>query len=163
MEDTWVGARQWQRQSQASILTQQTAACLSDPPTAWQLWGHCHAAKQRPILLGWKRLSHTLQSWKLRFPKLQRTDPDQEVTASFCGRMARGVTKKRNCWLSHYRTVSLSLLFFFGGSLNIFSLFIFYNCIVPLKFLPWEIQVASPGKSQLQQSCYPIYGACWVN
>ena len=28
----------------------------------------------------------------------------------------------------------------------------FYNCIVPMGFLPWEIRVAFPGESQLQQS-----------
>ena len=31
-------------------------------------------------------------------------------------------------------------------------LFIFYHSIVPLGFLPWEIQVAFPGESQLRQS-----------
>ena len=31
-------------------------------------------------------------------------------------------------------------------------LFLFYNFIVPMEFLPWEIQVAFPGESQLQQS-----------
>ena len=30
--------------------------------------------------------------------------------------------------------------------------FTFYNCIVPVGFLPWEIRVAFPGESQLQQS-----------
>ena len=28
----------------------------------------------------------------------------------------------------------------------------FYNCIVPVGFLPWEVWVAFPGESQLQQS-----------
>ena len=28
----------------------------------------------------------------------------------------------------------------------------FYNCIVPMGFLPWEIRVAVPGESQLRQS-----------
>ena len=37
-----------------------------------------------------------------------------------------------------------------------------YNCIVPMEFLPWEIQVAFPGASQLRQSRYQTYGACWV-
>ena len=32
-------------------------------------------------------------------------------------------------------------------------LFTFCNCIVPMGFLPWEIQVAFPRESQLQQSC----------
>ena len=36
------------------------------------------------------------------------------------------------------------------------------DCIVPMGFLPWEIQVAFPGESQQQQSHYPAYGACWV-
>ena len=27
-----------------------------------------------------------------------------------------------------------------------------YNCIVPVRFLPWEIWVAFPGESQLRQS-----------
>ena len=31
-------------------------------------------------------------------------------------------------------------------------LFTFYNCIVPMGFIPWEIRVAFPGESQLQQS-----------
>ena len=30
--------------------------------------------------------------------------------------------------------------------------FFFYNCLVPMGFLPWEIQVAFPGEIQLQQS-----------
>ena len=30
--------------------------------------------------------------------------------------------------------------------------FPFYICIVPMGFLPWEIRVAFPGKSQLRQS-----------
>ena len=38
----------------------------------------------------------------------------------------------------------------------------FYNCIVPMGFLAWEIQVAFPGESQLRQSRYPTYGTCWV-
>ena len=29
-------------------------------------------------------------------------------------------------------------------------------------FLLWEIQVAFSRESQLRQSCYPTYGACWV-
>ena len=32
------------------------------------------------------------------------------------------------------------------------SLYLVYNCIAPLKFLPWEIGVAIPGESQLGQS-----------
>ena len=28
----------------------------------------------------------------------------------------------------------------------------FYNCIVPMGFLPWEVRVAFPGESQLRQS-----------
>ena len=42
------------------------------------------------------------------------------------------------------------------------SFYLFYNYIVPLGFLSWKIWVAFPGESQLQQSCYPTYGACWV-
>ena len=38
----------------------------------------------------------------------------------------------------------------------------FYNCIVPAGFLSWEIWVAFPGESQLQQSRYPTQGACGV-
>ena len=36
--------------------------------------------------------------------------------------------------------------------------------IVPSGFLPWEIQVAFPGESQLWQwqSFYPAYSACWT-
>ena len=37
--------------------------------------------------------------------------------------------------------------------LNAFFTFIFYNCIVPMGFLSWEIWVPFPGESQLQQSC----------
>ena len=33
-----------------------------------------------------------------------------------------------------------------------FLTLLFYNCIVPMGFLPWEIRVAFPGKSQLRQS-----------
>ena len=40
--------------------------------------------------------------------------------------------------------------------------FTFYNCIVPMEFLPWEIQVAFPGESQLRQSCDSTYGAGMV-
>ena len=38
----------------------------------------------------------------------------------------------------------------------------FYNCIVPMGFPPWEIWVAVPRESQLWQSHYPTYRACWV-
>ena len=30
--------------------------------------------------------------------------------------------------------------------------FVFYNCIVPVRFLPWEIGVAFSGEIQLRQS-----------
>ena len=33
------------------------------------------------------------------------------------------------------------------------TFFFCYNCIAPMGFLPWEIRVAFPGKSQLWQSC----------
>ena len=32
------------------------------------------------------------------------------------------------------------------------TFFTFYNCIVPMGFLPWEIQVVFPGESQQRQS-----------
>ena len=38
----------------------------------------------------------------------------------------------------------------------------FYNCIVPMGFLQWEIQVAFPWESQPRQSRFPTYGACWM-
>ena len=41
-------------------------------------------------------------------------------------------------------SLSFSGLFFFT--------FNFYNSIVPMGFLPWEIRVAFPGESQLRQS-----------
>ena len=44
----------------------------------------------------------------------------------------------------------------------ILCIFVFLNCIVPLGFLPQDIQVAFPGESQLQQACYPTNNACWV-
>ena len=37
--------------------------------------------------------------------------------------------------------------------------FTFYNCIVPMGFLPCEIWVVFPGESQLQR--YSAYGACF--
>ena len=40
--------------------------------------------------------------------------------------------------------------------------FTFYNCIVQMGFPPWKIRVAFPGESQLRQSRYPTYCACWV-
>ena len=40
--------------------------------------------------------------------------------------------------------------------------FTFYNHIVHMGFLPWEIQVAFPEESQLQKSRYQTYSACWV-
>ena len=50
--------------------------------------------------------------------------------------------------------------------------FSFHNCIVPMGFLPWEIWVAFPGESQLQQShaaqptvragCLSVSIICWV-
>ena len=40
--------------------------------------------------------------------------------------------------------------------------FYFYNCIVPLGFLPRQIWVAFPRESKLQQSHYPIHSACWM-
>ena len=36
-----------------------------------------------------------------------------------------------------------------------FYIFTFYNCIVPMGFLPWKIRVAFPGKSLLRQSHVP--------
>ena len=33
----------------------------------------------------------------------------------------------------------------------------YYNCIVPVGFLPWETQVAFPWESQLRQSHYLTY------
>ena len=33
-----------------------------------------------------------------------------------------------------------------------FKPFLFYNCIVPSGFLPWETRVAFPGESQLRQT-----------
>ena len=44
--------------------------------------------------------------------------------------------------------------------LNFIYLYFFNNCIVPLGFLPWEIQVAFP--TAVTESCYPTCGACWV-
>ena len=38
----------------------------------------------------------------------------------------------------------------------------FYNCIVPMGFPQWEIWAAFLRESQLQQSCYLTYSACWV-
>ena len=38
--------------------------------------------------------------------------------------------------------------------------FLLYNLTVPLRFLPWEIQVTFPEESQLRQSCYPTCSAC---
>ena len=50
----------------------------------------------------------------------------------------------------------LLLLFFF-------FFFNFYNCVAPMGFLPWEIQVAfSLGKPAATESRYPTFGACWV-
>ena len=46
---------------------------------------------------------------------------------------------KRECTFFFY----FLLLFFFTV----------YNRIVPMGFLPWEIRVAFPGKSQLRLSC----------
>ena len=37
--------------------------------------------------------------------------------------------------------------------LSLEELNFFYNCIVPVEFLSWEIRVAFPGESQLWQSC----------
>ena len=34
-----------------------------------------------------------------------------------------------------------------------FYVIFFYNCIVPIGFLPWEIRVAFPEESQLRESC----------
>ena len=36
----------------------------------------------------------------------------------------------------------------------------FYNCIVQMGFLPWEIQVAFPRESQLQQSQPTVHAGC---
>ena len=38
------------------------------------------------------------------------------------------------------------------GSLQIYFFFSFFNCLVPVGFLPWKIRVAFPGESQLRQS-----------
>ena len=45
-----------------------------------------------------------------------------------------------------------------------YELFFFYNCIVPVGFLPWEIRVAFPGESQLRQSCatqFTVHAGCF--
>ena len=47
---------------------------------------------------------------------------------------------------------------------SFFFFFFFYKCIVPMGFLPWEIEVALPGKSQLWQSCATqptVHGGCF--
>ena len=51
---------------------------------------------------------------------------------------------QRKLFTSWYRLI-LYIFFFFTFS--------FHNCIVPVGFSPWEIRVAFPGESQLQQSC----------
>ena len=43
----------------------------------------------------------------------------------------------------------------------------FYKCIIPIRFLLWEIRIASPlppprGKPAATESPYPTYGACWL-
>ena len=43
------------------------------------------------------------------------------------------------------------LLFFLTFKKYIF-IYTFYNCVVPMGFLPWKIRVAFPGESQLRQS-----------
>ena len=40
----------------------------------------------------------------------------------------------------------------FSSKIFYFVYLIFYKCIVPLEFLPWEIRVVFPGESQLRQS-----------
>ena len=47
--------------------------------------------------------------------------------------------------------LALSVIFFVFVFCVCFILFC--NCVIPLGFLPWEIRVAFPGESQLQQSC----------
>ena len=54
------------------------------------------------------------------------------------------------------------VIFWLDALFLLYIYFTFYNCIVPLGFLPCEIGVAFPEKSQLRQSRYPTYGACWV-
>ena len=61
---------------------------------------------------------------------------------------------------THAHTLSLFLTsFLFLSSVEyqplqhlFYFFFLFYNCIVQMGFLPWEIQVAFPGESQLRQS-----------
>ena len=41
---------------------------------------------------------------------------------------------------------------------SFFFLLLFFTTVLS----PWEIWVASAGESQLRQSCYPTYDACWM-
>ena len=52
----------------------------------------------------------------------------------------------------HSRLSSLSHCGLILAYFLTFYIFTFYNCIVPMGFLPWKIRVALSGKSQLQQS-----------
>ena len=55
--------------------------------------------------------------------------------------------------LQVHKVLFILLLFlFFFFFFFFFFCCTFYNCIVPLRFLPWEIQVAFPGENQPRQS-----------
>ena len=62
--------------------------------------------------------------------------PTRRKYRSFDGRFESEYFRTHICSFVH-------VLFFF---------FTFYNCIVPMGFLPWEIRVAFPRGSQLRQS-----------
>ena len=55
---------------------------------------------------------------------------------------------------------------------KILFIYTFYNCIVPVGFLPWKIRVVFPGERQLRQSraaqptvhagCFSVSIICWT-
>ena len=56
----------------------------------------------------------------------------------------------------------LTFFFFFSSDFLLNFFCCWYNCIVPMGFFPWEIELPSPGKPAATESRYPSYGACWA-
>ena len=55
------------------------------------------------------------------------------------------------CFIFHC-TYCTASFFVSWSNQQTWAKFPFHNCIVPIRFIPWEIRIAFPGESQLRQS-----------
>ena len=102
----------------------------------------CRTAVKCVIFVLWP-YGKLMISWEIELISWRKASCDNYATTAYCCLC---------CLLMHFMQ-------FCSGLEKSF----FKNCIVPLGFLPWEIQVAFLRESQLQQGAlYPTYGVCWV-